>query len=99
MDFNFAHFASFNFARFEIEETFGLIWVKLQNGRFYLKIFISGILKVLVSSMGFIFAHFVYKESCGQILVKITEWSVRLGNCYFGARFTNYGVPFCLFWI
>ena len=32
MDFNFAHFANFNFAHFEIEESFGLIWVKLQNG-------------------------------------------------------------------
>ena len=28
MDFNFAHF--------EIEESFGLIWVKLQTGRFNL---------------------------------------------------------------
>ena len=33
MDFNFAHFANSNFAYFEIEESFGLIWVKLQNGR------------------------------------------------------------------
>ena len=32
MDFNFPHFANFNFAHFEIEESFGLIWVKLQNG-------------------------------------------------------------------
>ena len=30
--FNFAHFANFNFAHFEIEESFGLIWMKLQNG-------------------------------------------------------------------
>ena len=30
MNFNFAHFANFNFALFEIEESFGLIWVKLQ---------------------------------------------------------------------
>ena len=28
MDFNFAHF---NFAHYEIEESVGLIWVKLQN--------------------------------------------------------------------
>ena len=32
MDFNFAHFANFNFVHFEIEESFGLTWVKLQNG-------------------------------------------------------------------
>ena len=32
VDFNFAHFAHFNFAHFEIEEGFGLIWVKLQKG-------------------------------------------------------------------
>ena len=43
MDFNFSHFANFNFAHFEIEESFGLIWVKLQNGRFYWKISVSGI--------------------------------------------------------
>ena len=35
MDFNFAHF--------EIEESFGLIWVKLQNGQFPLQISISDI--------------------------------------------------------
>ena len=27
MDFDFAHFANFNFAHFEIEKSFGLIWV------------------------------------------------------------------------
>ena len=43
MDFNFPHFANFNFARFKIEESFGLIWVKLQNGRFHLQISILGI--------------------------------------------------------
>ena len=31
IDFNFAYFANFNFAHFEIEKFFGLIWVKLQN--------------------------------------------------------------------
>ena len=31
MDFNFAHFDNFNFAQFETEESFGLIWLKLQN--------------------------------------------------------------------
>ena len=35
MDFNFAHFANFSFAHFEIEESFGLLWVKLQNGQFH----------------------------------------------------------------
>ena len=29
MEFSFAHFANFDFAHFEIEETFGLIWIKL----------------------------------------------------------------------
>ena len=43
MDFNFAHFANFNFAHFDIEEGFGLIWIKLQNGRLRLQISISGI--------------------------------------------------------
>ena len=31
MDFNFAYFPNFNFAFFEIEESFGLVWVKLQK--------------------------------------------------------------------
>ena len=51
MDFSLAHFANFNFAHFVIEESFGLVWVKLQNGRFHLKF----LFRLLVSSMGFIF--------------------------------------------
>ena len=35
VDFNFTHFADFNFAYFEIEESFELIWIKLQNGPFW----------------------------------------------------------------
>ena len=42
VDFDFTHFANFKFAYFEIEESFGLIWVKLQNGRFHLQISILG---------------------------------------------------------
>ena len=55
MDFKFAHFP-----HFEIQESFELIWVKLQNDWFHSQISISGIYKVLVSSMSFIFAHVVY---------------------------------------
>ena len=100
-DLNFAHFANFNFANFEIEERLGLIWVKLQNGWFDLHISILGIYKVLISSMGFIFAHFVYEGCFGQIWLKITEWSIRnrFANFHFGVNFTNYGVWFCSFWI
>ena len=58
VDFNFTHFANFKFAYFEIEVSFGLIWVNLQNGRFHLQISIFGIYKMLVSSIGFTFAHF-----------------------------------------
>ena len=43
MVFNFSHFTNFNFAQFEREESFGLIWVNLQNGPFHLQISISGI--------------------------------------------------------
>ena len=43
MNFNFAHFPNFNSVHFEIEESFKLIWVKLQNGRFHLQVSISGI--------------------------------------------------------
>ena len=95
MGFNFAHFANFNFAHFEIEKGFGLILVKIQNDR--LQKFISVIYKILVSSMDFIFVHFVYKENIEQSWIKITESSIRLENSYFGARFTDYSVPFCSF--
>ena len=43
MDFNFAHFGNFNFAHLELEESFGLTWVKLQSGQFRLQISYSGI--------------------------------------------------------
>ena len=33
VDFHFTHFANFKFAYFEIELSFGLIWVTLQNSR------------------------------------------------------------------
>ena len=42
VDFIFTHFANFKFAYFEIEVSFGLIWVNLQNGRFHLQISILG---------------------------------------------------------
>ena len=42
-DFNIAYVPNFNFAYLEIEESFGLIWVELQNGRFDLQVSISGI--------------------------------------------------------
>ena len=40
--FNFTHFANFKFAYFEIQESFGLIWIKLYNGRFHLQISLLG---------------------------------------------------------
>ena len=91
MDFNFAHY--------EIEESVGLIWVKLQNCWFHLQISISGINKVLVSGMNFTLARFVHKGRFGQIWVKITEWSTRFENFSFGGHFIYYGVPFCSFWM
>ena len=36
VDFNFTDFANFKFTYYE--ESFGLIWIKLQNGRFHLQI-------------------------------------------------------------
>ena len=39
---NFTHFANFKFAYFEIEESFGLIWVKFQNSQIHLQISILG---------------------------------------------------------
>ena len=37
MDFYFTYIDNFNYAHFEIEQSFGSIWVKLQNGRFHLQ--------------------------------------------------------------
>ena len=54
---------------------------------------------MLVSGIGLIFAHFVYKESFGQIWVKTAERSIKLENIHFGDRFTSYGIPFYSFWI
>ena len=45
MDFNFTHFANLKFANFEIEESVGLIWVKLQNWTISLTDFHFGYLK------------------------------------------------------
>ena len=73
MDFNFTYFASFKFAYFEIEVSFGLIWVNLQNGRFHLQISILGTQKVFASNIGFPFAHFVYTGNFGQIWIKIID--------------------------
>ena len=38
MDFKFAHFGHFNFAHFEIEKRFGLIWVKIQKVDFIMEL-------------------------------------------------------------
>ena len=35
VDFNFTYFANFKFAYSEIEVSFGLIWVNIQNVRFH----------------------------------------------------------------
>ena len=35
--FNFTHFAIFKFAYFEIEVSFGLIWVNLENGNYHFR--------------------------------------------------------------
>ena len=69
MDFNFAHFANFSFAHFKVEKK---VWVNLGKITKWM-ISISGIYKVIVSGTRSIFARFVYKGSCGQIWVKVTE--------------------------
>ena len=38
MNFNVAYFPHFDLAHFEIEESFELVWVKLQNDRFRLQV-------------------------------------------------------------
>ena len=42
VDFNFTYFANYKFAYFEVEVSFGLIWINLQYGRFHLRISIWG---------------------------------------------------------
>ena len=60
MDFSLAHFTDFNFAHFEIEESFGLIWAKLQNDRFHSQIFFRVFKKCLFQVWALSFSHFVY---------------------------------------
>ena len=55
MDFVFTNFANFKFPYFEIEVSFGLTLVNLENGQFHLQISVLGTKKVLVSSIGFVF--------------------------------------------
>ena len=61
MDFNFTYFANCNFAHFEIEKSFGLTWVKLQNGRFHLQFSFRVFKRCSIQVLAF--AHLVYKES------------------------------------
>ena len=92
------HFTNFSFSHFEIQENFGLIWVKLQDGRFLMQIFILGIKKVLASSMGFIFLLILcITEILDKFGEKLQNGSLELKNFDFGSRFPNYGVPFCSF--
>ena len=58
MDFHFAHFANYKFAYFEIEESFGSIWVKLQNDRFQFANFHFGYLKGARFKYGLYFCSF-----------------------------------------
>ena len=76
VDFNFTRFANFKFAYFEIEECFGLIWVKLQNGRFHLQIPFWVLIFALVSQI--MLFHFVYKKEFWHILVKFVVYKVSL---------------------
>ena len=66
MDFNFAHFANFNYAHFEIEDRFGSIWMKFKMIDWVFR-------RCSFLTMGFIFTPFVYKESFGKIWVEMTE--------------------------
>ena len=52
------HFTNFNFAHFEIQESFGLIWVKLQNGQFLMQIFILCIKRCLLQVWALFFCSF-----------------------------------------
>ena len=73
MDFVFTNFANFKFPYFEIEVSFRLTLVNLENGQFHLQISVLGTKKVLVSSIGFVFVHFVYKGNFGRIWIKIVD--------------------------
>ena len=73
IDFNFDDFDHFHFAHFEIEENFGLIWVKLQNGS--LANFHFRYLKGAPFRYGLYFCSFcvLYTGSFEQIWGKITK--------------------------
>ena len=99
MNFYFTYIVNFNFAHFEIEKSFGLTWVKLQIRRFHLQFSFRVFKGCSIQVSALILLILCIKKVKFKIWIKITEWSIRLKNFNFGARFTNYGVPFCSFWI
>ena len=100
MDFNFAHFANFNFPHFKIGEIFGLIWVKIQNGQLHLQILFQVFKRCLFQLWALFLLILCIKEVLGKYWIKLTEWTIRLQNFHnvlvsqIVSRFT-----FCSFWI
>ena len=58
--------------------------------------YLTGVCFKYLYFQGYIFTHFVYNRSFGQIWIKIIGWSIRVENCNFRTAFRNYDVPFCI---
>ena len=71
MDFNFADFANFNFAQLEIEKSFGLIWVKLQNSRFHLQFSFRVFKRCSIQVWALFFLILCIKEVLGKFGLKL----------------------------
>ena len=71
MDFNFADFANFNFAQLEIEKSFGLILVKLQNGRFHLQFSFRVFKRCSIQVWALFFLILCIKEVLGKFGLKL----------------------------
>ena len=71
MDFNFADFADFNFAQLEIEKSLGLIWVKLQNGRFHLQFSFRVFKRCSIQVWALFFLILCIKEVLGKFGLKL----------------------------
>ena len=83
----FPYFANFNFAHFETEKSFGLIWVKIQKGRLHLQFSFRVFKRYSIQVWALFLLILCIKEVFGKFGQKF----------HFVACFTSYGVLFYSF--
>ena len=99
MDFNLTYFLNFILLILKLRRKFWGNLGKITKWSILLPSSHFGFLKSTHFKFKFYFCSFCVQKNFWQIWVNIAKWSIRLENFHFGARFTNYGVSFCWFWI